>query len=47
MELLTERLILIPASPGFVQAVLDRDCGKAGALHQITLPPTWPGGREA
>ena len=47
MELQTERLILIPASVGFVQAVLDRDCQKAGALHQITVPPTWPGHREA
>jgi ribosomal-protein-alanine N-acetyltransferase len=47
MELQTERLILTPASAGFVQAILDRDCVKAGALHQITVPPTWPGSREA
>jgi len=47
MELQSERLILTPASAGFVQAILDRDCVKAGALHQITVPPTWPGSREA
>ena len=47
MELTTDRLILIPASVEFLRASLDRDFATADACHQITVPPTWPGHRDA
>jgi len=47
MELTTARLLLIPIGVEFLQAVIDRDHAAAGALHEITVPPTWPGHRAA
>jgi [ribosomal protein S5]-alanine N-acetyltransferase len=43
MNLATTRLLLIPAGPEFVQAVIDRDHARAGGLYQLTVPATWPG----
>ena len=47
MDLTTTRLLLIPVGADFLQAVIDRDHAAAGALYQLTVPPTWPGHREA
>ena len=47
MDITTTRLLLIPVGPELLQAVIDRDYVTAGALYQLTLPPTWPGNRAA
>jgi ribosomal-protein-alanine N-acetyltransferase len=46
-EIVTGRLALLAAPIEFVQACVDRDYTTAGSLLQITVPPTWPGNREA
>ena len=47
MELTTARLELIPAGIELLQAVVDRDYVMAGAVQELTIPPTWPGNRDA
>jgi ribosomal-protein-alanine N-acetyltransferase len=47
VELTTARLVLVPAGIELLQAVVDQDYAMAGALQQLTIPPTWPGNRDA
>jgi hypothetical protein len=46
-ELVTPRLLLFPASAAFLRAVIDRDFATAGALYQVTVPPSCPGNQAA
>ncbi|HEV7559381.1 MAG TPA: GNAT family protein [Kofleriaceae bacterium] len=47
MELTTSRLVIVPAGIELLQAVIDRDYVMAGAVQQLTIPPTWPGNPDA
>jgi [ribosomal protein S5]-alanine N-acetyltransferase len=47
MDITTTRLRLVPVGAEFLQALIDRDYARAGLMYQLTVPPTWPGNREA
>jgi ribosomal-protein-alanine N-acetyltransferase len=47
VDLTTSRLVLVPAGIELLQAVVDHDYALAGAVQQLTIPPTWPGNRDA